>query len=317
MIREAAVALAFVVLIAVPTGAATPQVAPLWTATPLATNVTYGQPIQIIVGGPVNGTFNITLEGQPFNRSPAIVAQTYRIPQSNKSSPAGTLLVSIPTRPLYYGGFIVLVRNVTFNLVFSSPVFYIVNPINDTALQNNLYLIWEELNVTAARELSLLYQQSLQEDQIEELFWAMIVLTCIFMATVIITRTGAANRRWGKRIRAAFHNAFYGPAMEESVEGQSVNREVPAPDETRVMVSRLYPTCVQCATPQSTEEIVLHLRQDHRVREPKEGRDFEVKPSAVKTVILRRPGHEPSERLLRDAIDELDVDFSDLPGGAN
>ena len=317
MIRESLAALALVILIAAPTSVAAPQASqPTWSVTQVAQNVSYGSPIQLIVSGPANGTFNATLEGQPFNRSEPIYVETFTMPNATgNSSKAVSIIVSFPTRPLYYGGFLVLVANTSLGLGISAMVYYVVNPVNDTNVQNNLGVVWEELNITTARELALLYQQGLLEQQLEELFWVMIAIVVLFMSTVIVTRTGAANRRWGKRLRAMFHNAFYEPNMSESIEGRTIKREIPPSDETRVWVSKLFPDCEMCQTPNTEPGIALHLRQDHRVPEPKRGRDYEIKAAAVKTAVMKRAGQEPAERKLRDAIEEMPMDFSDVTGG--
>lgn len=315
MIREFAVALGLIILIAVPSAVAatTPDTAPVWTATLAEENVSHGNPIQIIVGGPVNGTFSVAVEAQPFNYTVPIFSGDYTIPKQNNTT-FNSLLVSYPTSTLY-GGYLILVTNISYNINIATDIVYVVPDV--TGITNNLQTIWQDLNITTARELALLGVETQQEQQIEELFWVIVGETAIFIVVFTLSRPGLANRRWGRKILQALHDAFFEPTMQEAREGVTGPRNIPAPDPRSIFFSKLFPDCDTCQIPQWEERIQRHLRQDHRIPNPKLGEHYEVKPSAVRLVLQKRATIEPSQKKLQDAVDHLRLDFSDLEGGGS
>jgi len=315
MLREAALAFALVILIAVPTATAAPAAGPPpWKIVVADQNVSLGTPITFFVYGPLNGTFNVTLTPLFFNTTVPVFFHTYTMPNgtaTNKSNPS--MLVSIPTRALTYGGYQLVVTNLTLHIGVGTETFYMASAQNDTVLAEELTTVWEEINITSLRELSLLYEQTQLEYQVEELFWVCVAEFIVFAFLVVVTRTGAANRRWGRVIRRWGHDLIYGRTDSDPWAGGEPPNPVPQPDIRRVWKSKLFPECDTCVTPTSYEEKVLHLRQDHRVPHPKVPRDLYKSIPDVKLAMSKLDKQEPAPAKLEDALDEIPGDaFEDL-----
>lgn len=321
-VRRVWLAAILILVLAVPAVSATP--APIhhtynWAGTLVGKNVSLGSDIKVLVFGPPNGTFNISVEGQPFNHTFPILSQAFSLPNKTTNSTTGaSMLVSIPTpqKEFTYGGYEIRMENTTDAMPFGYFDVTLVSPVNDTKLASNVAVLWLYLNISLARERSLLNQQGLLENQVEELFWVVIGAVILNVAIVTITRSPVSRTRFAKAVRRGFHGAFYENNDSDPWSADSgLPNEIPVVDPTRIWVSRLYPDCDECSIPTSQSEKILHLKKAHRLAAPIFPRDYEKFDDAIKMAVSKRTDSQPSPRKLREELAEFPKDyFAGFPG---
>ena len=239
-------------------------------------NVSLGSPIAVLVSGPPNGTFSVTLAGAPPLTTATVFCadDTLRNVSANATTGA-TELVRVPTGGLAYGPYTVSVSNVSLSFVFASfPVSLVlgVNQTQDTARYDYL---WAQYNASLARQESqagvidaMLTQVNILYGVIEIL--AATVVGCIVSLVYVYYLKSRLDwlRNWWERRKLGWFDLWHRPANRDPYE--HVRREAPriAPDPAAVWVTKpgLYRDCHDCALPMRKEAKVAHLRLVHRNR---------------------------------------------------
>lgn len=317
MLRGILVASAVLVLLSAGLVSASPAPsAPVsWSATPVVRNVSLGDPIQIIVKGPANGSFFVSAEAEPFNHTYPLFNSTYGLP-AGPLDEAKSVLVTIPTTDFSYGPYLIAVVNATELFTVAYIPFLVVNPLNATTVNGDLSFIWAELNYTQAREISLRDQNYALQGQVEEYFWISIGEFILLVAVVVVTKTGVSNTRFGKAIRRFIRGLVYGDMNSDPWKAGGNPSEIinPPMDPTRSYTSDLYPTCDACTTLTTEGDKVLHLRQDHGIPNPRSPRDYYRFLPAVRAAVERRPDPQPRIAAVRQALRDIpDSAFAGLP----
>jgi hypothetical protein len=278
--------------------------------------VPLGSNLSLLVWGPYDGVLNVTVNVQPFNSTYPVYGQNFNLSTGNVVPPDGVPVyrnVTIPMVNLYAGTVRLCVTTDT-EVVLGCPLIYLTLG-NVSALQASLQ--WEELNWTILtyREQSLFNNEQNLEGQIEIQFWVSVVLWAIIIFAVVVTRTNIAEKRLSRAIRRFFHGLLWGPPHVEFETGLGSPKVYrPPANPKRVFRGKAFPSCEECRIDHTEVAIVTHLRRDHSVDSPQRPLDYDIYRPSVKAARAKDPTLEPSEGVLRDHIDQIHVDFSDLGG---
>jgi hypothetical protein len=170
--------LALVILVGVVGTGPTSGAAPVWTAE-FDHAVAYGQFINGNVTGPAGGSFSLTVNAQPFNGSTPIIAETYHM-SANQTK----FNLTIPTAPLTLGEFQLTVASISDTTgaatVFFTQVIQILDPLNATQVNQELYQLNQELAALESQVLGLAGMEGRIQLQNDLLFWVFFGLFILF-----------------------------------------------------------------------------------------------------------------------------------------
>lgn len=267
----ATLTLGFVLLILIGPSAlnATAPPAPLWSAQFLPA-VGYGDYLDGNVTGPVNGTFFLMLNAEPFNLTPPIYDVTERMGSRT------VLNLSLPTDELTLGMFQLTLLNGSSSTgnrtVFYRHAIQVLDPLNATYVNQQIYLLEAQAQALEGQIQGLsndVNQLTLQNDI---LFWVFFALFIFIILGEVIKEWLRGNRRRWRQVRAGWFGLWHRPPIQTySPDIDPIEVVTQRGDEDRKYVSGY---CADCKKLHTEGRIVEHLMSAHGRVEPKEGMDY-------------------------------------------
>lgn len=302
--RELVLLCALALLLVAPAINAAP--APTWSAKALITDVPQGTPVSVLVSGPPNGTFSMTLYAFPFNSSPPLVSGVFRLP-AHASLPNNTAAGDYELNTTYLGVEPLLNEIQIAGGVTIAEFLVNITPAGGSiaALQSQLAADNLTIGLLSLRENALLGQQS----QIELDYWiAVIYASCVSAVVIILvlfTRSSVGAASPARRLMAFWHDRTH---STDWVQNTGPWRLEPGRENPRA-VARF--ECRHChQTIGTAEETEAHCMRIEGVEEPELGVDYAVttRGMAAKEAAIR----DVARRRFPFAKEETDVPSLDL-----
>lgn len=259
MIREMLVALFIVVLLAGGNAVASSLPGgPTWSYTVTNNTIPTGNYLILDVDGPPNGTFTVTLNPEPFNSSQPVFDQIYQEPKT-PSLANGTASAEVRINTTYFAieALQVTVANAQGIRIGTPSLVFITVGTATQVLEAQIVQLQYDIEVNASRIQSLLYERTELENADAWAVGTCAALFAILLFLIIFTRTAAAEKRLGKKIRRvgrAF--AIGGPGYIDHTGAFEVPEEIPKVDPDEIWVANL---CPICRLPHTRQKLVDHL----------------------------------------------------------
>lgn len=300
---------------------ASASVAPMVTPTPTPTwaidfpsdTVPVGMPYKIVVNGPPNGSFNVTLNYAPYNRTFAFYVGNYTLPDvANGTGPDAVLAVGLNTTRWDVGTVQVAVatpNDTAYEIVYST-VF-----VNLTAIQAALAQLEAQQLALTARQQSEEANLTYEQNEMTLVWWGVGIYSVVLGLIVLFTRPSVQAKGLGRRFVARIRRIGRGVPFISYDEGWPTRFDNPPPDPNHVYIGLAFPECLSCTTVQSQESIADHLRTDHRIERPTPGLHYAVYDPAVRSARLARPASAVGRKVFRATLDGIDPDLSGVLSG--
>ncbi len=131
------------------------------------------------VTGPAGSTFQVFLYGQPFNDSTPIFNQSFHL-----STNQTTLNLSLPTSLLTLGAYYIRANGTSptgATVAIYAGVVRVLDPLNETQINQEIYLLEQENLILQGQVLSLSSQISTYQFQASLLFWVFFTLFAVLL----------------------------------------------------------------------------------------------------------------------------------------
>ena len=264
MIREVLIAVLAAVLVGGVAGMSHAAGATTWGYSVVESQVSQGAMLDVIVTGPPNGTFTVTLNPLPFNTSTPIYSSEFALPSAISLSNGTTIgSVQINTTLFAIAGYQLTVAQTGGLPVGNSTIVHITPP-SDATLQNQIDTISETQLIDNLRIQSLLYLRS------EALGWTEFAVGfslgtfAILLYLIIATRTSARERRLVEKTLSFGHRLLWQTTGVVHTGAWSLPKEESRVDPTVTFVARK-PRCSICELPTRRDAMASHLVTAHRV----------------------------------------------------
>lgn len=321
MLRELAAALALAAVVALLVTTASPAAASVapdsvsWAAVLAGpTNVSLGAPIAVEVSGPPNGTFNVSLMGQPPLTSDVIYSHSYIEPNVSKNATLGaSVTVAIPTYGLAYGPYSVDVSNTSLGFEFASFGVALVQGVNGTFL-------WQLYNITLARQQSLSGEVAALHAQIagyqadvDGFFYALMAVLIgmpLSFYLYILSREGyRPAERLFQWLGSGWHVAFTRPGTSDPWDPLRSPPTTPQANPERVFVITGFPRCGACLIPMKHAEAIEHAGKEHGLAPAIAETRLKRSLGAQRRIEEARNEAGPARRIVKRAVREtIDAD---------
>lgn len=199
MLRELLLALALVAVVVTVPALASAQATPGWSAAIANYSVPLGNPIDVQVMGPPNGSYAVVVNVQPFNSSAPAYANVSRLPATASLANGSALAeFQVPTANL---GIETVMLTLTNTSGGTFATFYVALNDQGGPIEAQVQQLAYEQLVLNAREQSLLYTQGQYRDWM--LFTVAVSLTATGanIALTYLTRTAAQEKRLVKAMK--------------------------------------------------------------------------------------------------------------------
>lgn len=272
-------------------------------------NVTLDSPIVVRVTGPPNGTFNVTLAGEPPLVALPIFSQAYVEPNVTTNATLGASVVaSIPTRGLAYGPYSLTVSNTSLGFEFAAFAVGLVEGVNGTYL-------WELYNVTLARQMDLSKQVAAlnakiagYQADVDGFFGALVATLLGLPLSFYVYLKARDGHRPAQRVVDAFgwlyHALFKRSATSDPWDPLRPPPSTPAANPDRVWVLTGFPDCGACVIPMTVPEAREHGAREHGLAAAEVDRRLRRSRGAQKHVEETRVALAPARRVVREAVRE-------------
>jgi hypothetical protein len=251
------------------------------------TSAILGGNIQGNISGPSGDEIGIGLFGQPFNDSSPVFATTFHL--TNK-----TTNLSIPTNLLTLGAYELRINTTSISstptLLYISIV-YILDPINATQVNNELYQLQQEIAALSREVGGLSNQVSTFQFDVNVLFWVFFALFAFLLLYDQFKRFLARRPYIWRSARKGWKNFWFtAPIRKFSPDIEPERVITPGVNVERKYRSRY---CDDCSTLRTLDEMTFHLSSVHGRLEPVDGKDYWVDES--QQAYIQEKGTPPVE----------------------
>ena len=268
-LREVALLIPLALLVLLPVTLAQPG-PPAWSATLGASSVAQGSQLEILVLGPPNGTFTVTLSAFPFNGSPPDVEQSFVLPdQAVLANDTAEGIARLNTT--YLGVWSFQVQITDGGTPFFFGVVNITIPLNSTGLADQVQNLTLQSDIITLRQNSLLYGQGQEQTD----YWVVVAYATAWgvISVVISLFTGysVGGTPVIRRVRAWIHDRHH---TTDYVQNTGPWHTKPTMD--RPLATARY-ECRRCSRViGSQDDVVAHCRVVEGVAAPAIGLDYMV-----------------------------------------
>lgn len=290
---------------------------PTWTLNVPSAKIGWGSPILIQVIGPPGGVFRVNISAVAFSDVTPVLSFGGILTNTTGVTGAEVRNFSVPTDDFTFGGYrITLFAGVnTSNYTpVGSFAFHIVDPLNDTAIQDAIAFLQYNYTIQHRIQLGLGVQQETLEGQLDAIYLTAFAETIFFVFALILTRTSAGEREWSLRFKRAIATMFYGSWFREFAEWTAAPfRPAPLPIPGKYYRAR----CCRLGRiiDRTKPEIEAHLREVHHVQYPRLHANYYINASTAR-YIQRRLGTDAPPRTRDEAsrqeLKKLHLDFRNL-----
>lgn len=302
-----------ILALTVPSAHATPTTSVTWGTTPVGTTVPQGQDVQILVWGPPNGTFVVSVSEQPFNFTPPILTQTFHLPfQANDTGYAATE-ITVSTFDLYIGPAQIQLWNDTTG-VFSAIRIHVAPTLNETNLWEIVQGLWNEQNVTTLREQGIVGGDDYIRGLYQGTFIVFLVGWGILFLYLLFRDTRLRFSKFALWVGRLWHRMWKTESYSDPPEGRITEDRGPAPRPSYHYVSKFFENCPWglCHVPLTEAAQRDHLRIDHGIEKPEIGVHYEAQRAALASALAATPVARPSPKLTRKLMESDVTDFSEF-----
>lgn len=228
--------------------------------------VPYGQSIPVFITGPGGASYHVNVSAEPYATSYPVISFNGSLMNTTVVSGLSSANLSVPSTNLTFGPYRVQLYSLPAWTPIAGPTVRIVDPLNDTALANQVAFLQYNQTIEDERQNSLYVQQSAFAGQIEGIYLTSIAETILFVFALIITRTSAAENEYVLRFKRGLSYVFMGSWFREFGSWVADGFTVPRPIPDKYFRSWY---CRKCRIIDRTQaEMETHLITAHRVHKP-------------------------------------------------